>query len=596
MKKLPTSIADFQQLRSQGYIYADNTELIHQLVKQEKRCFLSRPRRFGKSLLVSALENILKGRRELFEGLWIDGSDHDWSPRPVVKLSMDSVKTMSAKRLEKNIIDKLQIFAESEQLPPLKGRKPSIVFESLILKLRDKHKPKGADVFSGQKVAVLIDEYDAPITHVIADPALAEECLAVLNEFYGVLKTASDRLGFIFVAGVTKYDHASIFSALDHLDDLTLNERYSSICGFKVEEFGDLFSEHLENILEQFVDSGQLPVGSAANNLREAIVERYDGYSWDGKTKILNPWSVLKCLSDKKFKNYWSMTGAPTFLVDLVKERVKNFGFEKEKFTLSDESNALNLDDLDPIILLFQSGYLTIKRTEHKGDWRYLLGFPNMEVIAAMAPPLLLGESLAGDISLATTEAKAMRRCLIDRDAFGFQKACESFLGLLPQAGILPHDAYYHNIMIMALLFSGQELSSESAAAWGRRGIHFKAKETGDEYIIELKHLNIQDDASRETKKRKKKSRPCVEAEIKKLVDESLKQVMDQMEENLHMKRFPGADDRIWKAAIVFMSGGGVAAAFEEASNRPLVNAARKTAKDIGSSPLEPTNGSNKGI
>jgi hypothetical protein len=268
------------------------------------------------------------------------------------------------------------------------------------------------------------------------------------------------------------------------------------------------------------------------------------------------------------------MSGSPTFVVDLVKERAKNFGIDKEKFVLDDEMNALNLDHLDPIILLFQSGYLTIKQAEYVGNWRYHLGFPNLEVIAAMAPLLLLGESFDGDLLLLTTEAKAMRQGLIHRDAFGFQKACQSFLGLLPRASLLSSEAYYHSILILALLFSGQKLSSELAVAWGRLDLHFKAQETGDDYIIELKFLKIEDNMSETMKNRKKKSRPLTEVEKKDLIDKSLKEAMEQIEEKRYTKRFQGGDNRIWKVAMVFMTGGGVTVVFEEASNWPLVKVA----------------------
>lgn len=561
MKRIPAGISDFQQMMSRGYLYSDKTELLYNLVREDEPYFLSRPRRFGKSLLVSTLENILRGRRELFKGLWIDGSDYDWAPRPVIKLSMDNARAKNVDLMNSRLASSLRRLFKKEKVDLCQSDDPPVMFYELAEELHAR---------SDRKVAVLIDEYDAPITRNITKPALAEATLAALKDFYGVLKGASDHIGFIFVTGVTRFAHASIFSDLNNLRDLTLNRAYSGICGFTVDEFDGLFREHMETRLDEFISTGQLPAAATVDDLMSAILEYYDGYSWDGRTRVLNPWSVLNCLGDGELKYYWFKSGTPTFLVDLARERWSGFPPVGQEFVIGDEMNAVTMDRLDPVTLMFQSGYLTVKRADFDGTWKYHLGFPNLEVGAAMTPLLLGGGSLVGNPLSAVRAARAIRQCLLRRDADGFRRAWGSFIGHLPHTGQLPYEAYYHGVLTMALLFSGQELSSETAVAWGRLDIHLKALDTGDDYIIELKFLDVEVKGEG----RSKRAEQLTAEEARKRTDDALRRALDQIEESRYTRKFQGGDNKIWKVAMVFRTGGDVAVAFDEASNWRLVEAA----------------------
>jgi hypothetical protein len=309
MKKLPIAVADFSTIRQRDYIYADKTEFLYNLFEYDCPYFLSRPRRFGKSLLVSTLKAILQKRRELFEGLWIEKSDYDWQSVPVIYLSMNGIETESVAIVKDGLMDDLQSIAEREGLV-LRGVTPTAMFKSLFEKLYNKYK---------QKVAVLIDEYDAPITKQLDNITLANEIRSTLRDFYDVLKAKEEIRGFTFITGVTRFTKTSIFSTLNNLVDLTLNKKYATICGFTISELDNLFKEHMKETLASLKSDGVLAPESTSSELKELILKWYDGYSWDGQTRVLNPWSLLSFFDLQIFDDYWTQSGGqPSFLIKLI--------------------------------------------------------------------------------------------------------------------------------------------------------------------------------------------------------------------------------------------------------------------------------------
>jgi hypothetical protein len=287
MQTLSLGIASFPAIIKQNCIYVDKTMLLFELLKTRRPFFLSRPRRFGKTLLVDTLENILRGNRELFKGFWIYNSDYDWVPKPVIHLSLDATPTDSIKQFESDIITDIFDIAKSENII-LSGTSLPRIFKSLIDMLYEKY---------ALPVSILIDEYDAPILSQLDNPAQAEKIRKRLQLFYGVLKQKEKIRGFSFVTGVTRFVKTSIFSGLNNLIDLTLNKKYATICGFTLEELDSFFAEHLEAMLANFKARGVLPQvltpEATAVDLRRLILEWYDGYSWDGETRVLNPWAIL---------------------------------------------------------------------------------------------------------------------------------------------------------------------------------------------------------------------------------------------------------------------------------------------------------------
>jgi hypothetical protein len=294
MKDIPIDLQNFQTIREQNYPYADKTEFVYKLITSKIQYFLSQPRCFGKSLLVSTLEAALKGRRELFKGLWIDSSDYDWTPSPVIHLNLASIKTDSHEVVESELFDILNGIAEHEKLS-IQAPSSNRFFQSLIQSLKYKY---------NRRVAVLIDDYDAPILNKNTGEELIIKICNSLKTFYAVIKDTAKYCGFVFVTGLTKFAKTSITSDLNQLYDLTRDKNYVAICGFTIKEFDCLFKDHIEATLDEFKDRGYLTAEDTAADLRQTVLDWCDGYSWDGKTRILNPLSVINCFMKNKLLKF----------------------------------------------------------------------------------------------------------------------------------------------------------------------------------------------------------------------------------------------------------------------------------------------------
>ncbi|MDR1084780.1 MAG: AAA family ATPase [Deltaproteobacteria bacterium] len=286
-------------------IYVDKTQHIYNLIAADDLYFLSRPRRFGKSLLISALNCLFKGQRELFKGLRIDSSDYDWQPYPIINISFGDAYAPDLETFKSYLMSTLTNIADEEGLP-ISDTVHSSYFRSLIGKLSDKYKTE---------VVLLIDEYDAPIVNNILNEPLADKIRELLKSFYGVIKTKYELLRFVFITGVSKFTKTSLFSELNSLVDLTLESDYSSICGITEEELVFYFQDYFPNTLEDLMKYSYLPSGSTETDLLNKIRHFYDGYSWDGETRVYNPWSIMNFLRKKTFNCFWYESGSPTFFI-----------------------------------------------------------------------------------------------------------------------------------------------------------------------------------------------------------------------------------------------------------------------------------------
>ncbi|MDR1084756.1 MAG: AAA family ATPase, partial [Deltaproteobacteria bacterium] len=461
IKKIPIGIADFETLRRGNYIYADKTELLYRLVGDMTPYFLSRPRRFGKSSLVSALEAILTGRRELFEGLWIhDRSNYNWTPNPVIHLSLNSVSTDSVATVQSALLTKLKDIAEDENLEP-NGEAPADFFESLIRNLNKKY---------GRKVAVLIDEYDAPILSKLTQTDLAGKIREALGTFYGVLKSAEKYRGFTFITGVTRFSKASIFSALNNLLDLTLDPEYAAICGFTLEEFDSLFNDYMPGTLAKAKSNGEMEPNATEEDLKNKILDWYNGYTWDGKTRVLNPWSVLHFFKYSEFSEYWFASGGTSFLAGLIKERKINLASFNSRDFLTESLNTIDAGaGCSPKTLLFQAGYLTVGRTEKKGSGKkkFYLRSPNLDVEAAMAGLWLFLDSPIDNPLLMKQQARAVLEALIRKKAGDFQNAFRSFLAAIPWQLKLGYEAYFNTVFLLAMSMADQAWDCQGSVGDG---------------------------------------------------------------------------------------------------------------------------------
>ena len=360
--KYPIGIQSFEKIRTNGYVYIDKTEYIYKMVQEGSAYFLSRPRRFGKSLLVSTLEAYFKGKRELFEGLDIEKEEREWKVYPVLHIDLNA-ETYSEPSDIKTVLERHLNAWEDKYGRDTREQTLSDRFYGII------HR---AYQTTGSPVVVLVDEYDKPLLQSIHNEPLQQEYRAILKAFYGVLKSTDAYLKFVFLTGVTKFGQVSVFSDLNHLKDISQDARYGSLCGITPEELQKNFRQELIEFARK--------ENTSVENLCTRMKSMYDGYRFNHTMQgIYNPFSLLNAMDAMEFRSYWFATGTPTFLIELLKKsdydlrRLESIEIDESQFTSYRAGNS------DPIPVIYQSGYLTIKDYDERFRI-YKLGFPNDEV------------------------------------------------------------------------------------------------------------------------------------------------------------------------------------------------------------------------
>ena len=379
MKKLPIGKQNFKEIIEDGFVYVDKTQQIYELLDAGNLYFLSRPRRFGKSLLVSTLSYLYSGDKELFKDLYIcEKTDWKWRTYPILKFNFAKFGHR-VENLEQCIQDELYDLAEQYEVNIPENRGFNRQFKVLVQNIVKKH----------EKVVILIDEYDKPIIDFITEPEKAATNRAILKQLFAPLKNfeAEGYIKLLFITGVTKFTKVSIFSDLNNLTDLTMHPLAKSIVGVTHEEIDNYFLDYVQQAaLEQ-----ALPQQEILSEMKFW----YDGYSWDGKTFLYNPFSILNFFSTKRFEQYWFATGTPTFLIELIQQKKIELTTLEEKLVSSGFFNKFDVEKLDEsnnylYHLLFQTGYLTIRSIRVKYNTPYFrLGYPNQEVRQAFLANLL---------------------------------------------------------------------------------------------------------------------------------------------------------------------------------------------------------------
>ena len=469
MKNLPLGIQTFSKLIKGNYLYVDKTKSIYDLISTGMEyIFLSRPRRFGKSLLISTMAELFSGNKDLFKDLWIYDKI-EWTSYPVIHIDFTQLDFESPDRLKESLNLFLEKIALSKGITLDSRRSYKEKFSELIEKLSVK-----------ERVVILIDEYDKPIIQFLETGKIetAKENRDVLKSFFGVIKGADPFLRFVFITGVSKFSRVSLFSDLNNLTDITLSQKFATLLGYTEAELLHYFPEYIGNLAEK----QQMPVPA----LLEKIRSWYNGYSWDGINFVYNPFSILHTFNEGKFENYWFSTGTPTFLVQLLKTRKKELMDFENYRTRSYAFDTSDLDKLNIGGLLFQAGYLTIKKiTQENDESIYHLTYPNREVWVSFFLHLF-GGIIEEDIGGSSQVLDRIREAIIGGEIDRFIRELQSLFASIPyHIFIHEKEAYYHTVIYLILRLSGAEVRCEIPTNTGRIDA---VLETGKNiYIMEFK-------------------------------------------------------------------------------------------------------------
>ena len=447
-KIYPIGIQNFEKIRKDGYFYIDKTALVYQLVKTGSYYFLSRPRRFGKSLLISTLEAYFQGKKELFTGLAMEKLEKDWIEYPILHLDLNIEKYDTPESLN-NILEKSLAKWEGLYGVNPSERSLSLRFAGIIERACEQ---------TGQRVAILIDEYDKPLLQAIGNEVLQNEFRNTLKPFYGALKTMDGCIKFAILTGVTKFGKVSVFSDLNNLDDISMREPYVSLCGVTEREIHD----NLEEELHELAAIQQLTYEEVYAKLKDC----YDGYHFVENTEgIYNPFSLLNTFKYNKFSNYWFETGTPTYLVELLKRTHYDLGRMAHVETDADVLNSIYGDE-DPIPVIFQSGYLTIKGYD-KEFGLYRLGFPNKEVEEGFMKFLIPFYTRFNKVE-APFEIQRFVKELRAGDIDAFFKRLRSFFADTPYELVSELELHYQNVLFILYKLLGFYVKAERHTSDGR--------------------------------------------------------------------------------------------------------------------------------
>lgn len=504
-KKYPIGIQDFEKLRKEGYYYIDKTSYVYDLVEKGNYYFLSRPRRFGKSLLISTIEAYFEGKKNLFDGLAISGLEKDWKKYPVLHLDLNTQRYETENSLlsllEENVVGWEEKYGRNAAEVGIERRFAGVI--------------RRAHEMTGERTVILVDEYDKPLLQTIDDEHLQDAYRTLLKAFYGALKSEDAHIRFAMLTGVTKFGKVSVFSDLNNLQDISMDERYADICGISEAELSENFSEDIRNLAEAN--------GQSLEEASIALKERYDGYHFNPWTSygLYNPFSLLNTFAKKRYGNYWFETGTPTYLVELLKRyRYNLYKMANEKVT-SKILDSTDASSTNPIPVIYQSGYLTIKGYIPEPQI-YELGFPNKEVEQGFMDFLLPYYTPVQD----TESGFAIWSFVEDvktGNIDGFMKRLQVFLSGCPYEMARDIELHYQNVLFIVFRLAGLYTQVEYHTSQGRIDL---VLQTADYvYVMEFK------------------------------LDGSAEEALRQIEEKQYALPFAGDSRKVYKIGVNFSSG-----------------------------------------
>jgi hypothetical protein len=492
LQALPIGIQDFDKIRQANLLYVDKTRLLLELVKTNRGYCFARPRRFGKSLLVSTLEELFLGNKELFKELAIEKMGYHFEPHPVIKLDMSKLDTSSTENFQRGLAKLLEESAAKNQVTLNFDQNPRDIFSDLIQALYKK---------SGKGVVILIDEYDHPIVNQLHDAELVLTHREYLREFYRVTKFSDEYLQFVFLTGISNFAKGNMFSGLNHLDNISFDDKYASLCGYTQEEMESCFHDYLQAIRQT---SGQ-----ETSSLLEEMRRWYNGYQFAYiPVKVYNPFSVLQFFSKGNFQNYWFETGTPTVVVKAVRERLSSNLQELEERNVHFTAfSTLNVERPELIPLMVQTGYLTISEVTYENRRaKFKLRYPNEEVRQSFLEVLLTDYS-GLEIDQTQTLIDKLAMYLQNKDVESFMKTFQHFFTLIPYS-VIPHketpvqrEYYYVSLFYTVLRVLGFSIEVEVTTNIGR--IDAVIQTRNSIFIFEFKLDKTKEEALEQIKKNK---------------------------------------------------------------------------------------------
>ncbi len=466
LKRLPVGIQTYSEVMDMDCLYVDKTEYICKMVKLSKYIFLSRPRRFGKSLFVSTLQAYFEGRRELFKGLYIDSVEKEWTAYPVLRFDMSLGKYMEKEQLERYL---LNILEENEKRFGLSSNliDPNVRLKDLIANVYEK---------TGKKVVILIDEYDAPLLDVAHEETMLPVLRNVMRNFYSPLKACDPHLQFVFLTGITKFSQLSIFSELNNLKNISMRSDFAGVCGITKEEVLTQMSDYLDD----FASAKKMTRDDAL----AALSRQYDGYhfTWPSPD-IFNPFSLLNAFQDRKLSSCWFESGTPTFLIEMMRKfhvlpsMLKPTRYMASAFDAPTESMS------SIIPLLYQGGYITIKDYDELSDL-YVLDVPNREIRIGLMESLL-PNYVQIDSYKGTTTVGEMYIALYHEDLDGMLRLLQSYLLTIPYCNDTNSEGHYQQLLYVIFSLMGRYVDVEVHTATGR--VDMVMRTDKNLYLFELK-------------------------------------------------------------------------------------------------------------
>ena len=479
--KYPIGIQNFGEVRRDGYVYVDKTALAYKMISEGKYYFLSRPRRFGKSLLLSTFEAFFGGEKELFEGLAVCDLEKEWTVHPILHLDLNS----------REYKDESSLSAELNRHLEKWEKRYGDEYKDRANEERFLHVIENAFEQTGKRVVILVDEYDKPLLQTIGNKALQDAYRSMLKAFYGVLKTCDRYIRFAFLTGVTKFGKVSVFSDLNNLIDISVLPQYAAICGITEQE--------LHEQLDEGVSQLAVANGETKDECYTHLKTNYDGYHFYPNSEgIYNPFSMLNTLAYRVYNDYWFETGTPTFLVHQLQKTNYRLDEMTEEKLSADTLNSIDIMDENPLPLLYQSGYLTIKDYDSRFK-TYRLGFPNREVREGFVKYLVPYYAPKNENnSLFSIEMFVEE---VERgDAEGFMRRMEAFFASGDYALMGDKELYFHNAMYVFFALLGLYVEVERHTTNGRMDILVQTKDYI--YIFELKIDQSADAAMKQIEKK----------------------------------------------------------------------------------------------